>query len=168
MRQPVLVAGARTPIGKLPGSLSTLPAPDLTGAAIHAALERARITVDQVDAVMMGSVVQAGAGPNPARLAAACGGIPMCVPATTVNKLCLSGLTAIAQTAQQMVAGQAEVVVAGGAESMSNTPHLRPGSGRGPRYGRAPGRRWRCAPRSPDWTRLACLAWVGGRTLSKT
>lgn len=137
MAQPVLVAGARTPIGKLLGSLSTLPAPALGGAAIRAALDRAGLAADQVDAVIMGNVVQAGVGPNPARLAAAAGGIPMGVPATTVNKLCLSGLTAIAQAAQQILAGQSEVVVAGGMESMSNAPHLLPGSRRGFKYGAA-------------------------------
>jgi acetyl-CoA C-acetyltransferase len=135
MAQPVLVAGARTPIGKLLGSLSTLPAPALGGTAIRAALDRAGLAADQVDTVIMGNVVQAGVGPNPARLAAAAGGIPMGVPATTVNKLCLSGLTAIAQAAQQILAGQSEVVVAGGMESMSNAPHLLPGSRRGFKYG---------------------------------
>ncbi|HYZ54738.1 MAG TPA: acetyl-CoA C-acyltransferase [Streptosporangiaceae bacterium] len=135
MTQPVLVAGARTPIGKLLGSLSGLAAPALGGTAIRAALDRAGLAADQVDAVIMGNVVQAGVGPNPARLAAAAGGVPMAVPATTVNKLCLSGLTAIAQAAQQILAGQCEVVVAGGVESMSNAPHLLPGSRRGFKYG---------------------------------
>jgi acetyl-CoA C-acetyltransferase len=133
--QPVLVAGARTPIGKLLGSLSILSAPDLGAAAIRAALERAGVTGDRVDAVIMGNVVQAGAGPNPARLAAVRGGVPMRVPATTVNKLCLSGLTAIAQAAMQVAAGYSEVVVAGGMESMSNAPHLMPGVRAGLRYG---------------------------------
>jgi len=135
--QPVLVAGARTPVGKLLGSLSALPAPELAGRAIAAALERAGITGDQVDAVIMGNVIQAGVGPNPARLAAARGGIPMSVPATTVNKLCLSGLTAIAQAAQQILTGYSDVVVAGGMESMSNAPHLLAGSRRGIKYGDA-------------------------------
>jgi acetyl-CoA C-acetyltransferase len=138
MAQPVLVAGARTPIGKLLGSLSNLQAPALAGTAIRAALERAGLAPDEVDAVIMGNVVQAGVGPNPARLAAAAGGIPMGVPATTVNKLCLSGLTAIAQAAQQILAGQCEVVVAGGMESMSNAPHLLPRSRRSLRYGETP------------------------------
>jgi acetyl-CoA C-acetyltransferase len=135
MPQPVLVAGARTPIGKLLGSLSALPAPALGGIAVEAALRRAGITGDQVDAVILGNVVQAGAGPNPARLAAARGGIPMSVPATTVNKLCLSGLTAIAQAAQQVQAGYSRVVVAGGMESMSNAPYLSRDTRRGLRYG---------------------------------
>jgi acetyl-CoA C-acetyltransferase len=131
----VLVAGARTPIGKLLGSLAALPAPDLGGIAVEAALARAGITGDQVDAVILGNVVQAGAGPNPARLAAARGGIPMSVPATTVNKLCLSGLTAIAQAAQQVQLGYSQVVVAGGMESMTNAPHLMRDARRGWRYG---------------------------------
>jgi len=135
--QPVLVAGARTPIGKMLGGLSRLQAPALGGTAIRAALDRAGITGGQVDAVILGNVVQAGAGPNPARLAAVAGGVPMRVPATTVNKLCLSGLAAIAQAAQLVMTGYCEVVVAGGMESMSNAPHLLPGSRRGVRYGEA-------------------------------
>jgi len=130
MPQPVLVAGARTPIGKL-------PAPELAGTAIRAVLERAGITGDQVDAVIMGNVVQAGVGPNSARLSAAIGGIPMNVPAVTINKLCLSGLAAIAQAAQQITTGHSEVVLAGGVESMSNAPYILPGSRRGLRYGGA-------------------------------
>jgi acetyl-CoA C-acetyltransferase len=137
MSQPVLVAGARTPIGKMLGGLSRLQAPALGGTAIRAALDRAGINGDQVDAVIMGNVVQAGVGPNPARLAAVAGGVPMRVPATTVNKLCLSGLAAIAQAAQQVMTGYYEVVVAGGMESMSSAPHLLPGSRRGVRYGEA-------------------------------
>jgi acetyl-CoA C-acetyltransferase len=135
MPQPVLVAGARTPIGKLLGALAALPAPALGGVAIEAALARAGIAGDQVDAVLLGNVVQAGAGPNPARLAAARGGIPMSVPATTVNKLCLSGLAAIAQAAQLIQLGYARVVVAGGMESMSNAPYLLRDTRRGLRYG---------------------------------
>src|SRR5215469_5703952 len=135
MPQPVIVAGARTPIGKLLGALSSLTAPDLGGIAIAAALERAGIAGEQVDAVVFGNVVQAGVGPNPARLAAAKGGIPMTVPAVTVNKLCLSGLTAIAQAAMQVAAGYSEVVVAGGTESMSGAPYLVPGARGGLKYG---------------------------------
>jgi acetyl-CoA C-acetyltransferase len=135
MPQPVLVAGARTPIGRLLGSLSALPAAVLGGVAVRAALTRAGITGDQVDAVIMGNVVQAGVGPNPARLAAVAGGVPMGVPATTVNKLCLSGLSAIAQAAMQVAAGYSELVIAGGMESMSNAPHLLPGARAGLRYG---------------------------------
>jgi acetyl-CoA C-acetyltransferase len=135
MPQPVLVAGARTPVGKLLGALSPLSAPELAGTAIRAALERAGVGGDRVDTVIMGNVVQAGVGPNPARLSAASGGIPMWVPATTVNKLCLSGLTAIAQAATQVASGYSQVVVAGGTESMSNAPHLLPGARRGFKYG---------------------------------
>ncbi len=137
MPQPVLVAGARTPIGKLLGSLSSLPAPALGGEAVRAALTRAGIGGEQVDAVILGNVVQAGVGPNPARLAAVAGGIPMDVPAVTVNKLCLSGLASIAQAAMQVASGYSTVVVAGGLESMSNAPHLLPGVRAGLRYGSA-------------------------------
>ena len=135
MPQPVLVAGARTPIGRLLGSLSSQSAAALGAVAVRAALDRAGITGDQVDAVIMGNVVQAGVGPNPARLAAVGGGIPMTVPAVTVNKLCLSGLTAIAQAAMQVASGYSEIVVAGGMESMSNAPHLLPGARAGYKYG---------------------------------
>jgi acetyl-CoA C-acetyltransferase len=138
MPQPVIVAGARTPIGKLLGALAPLTAPQLAGAAIAAALDRAGITGDQVDSVILGNVIQAGVGPNPARLGAAAGGIPMSVPAATVNKLCLSGLAAIAQAAAQVASGYSEIVVAGGTESMTNAPHLLPGSRKGIRYGAVP------------------------------
>jgi acetyl-CoA C-acetyltransferase len=136
--QPVLLAGARTPIGRMLGSMSGLSAPELAGTAIRAALDRAGMTEAQVDAVIMGNVVQAGVGPNPARLAASCGGIPMDVPATTVNKLCLSGLAAVAQAAQLIAVGQCEVVVAGGMESMSNAPYLLARARRSLRYGDTP------------------------------
>ena len=135
MPQPVIVAGARTPVGKLNGALSTLSAAQLGGHAIAAALARAGIAGDQVDAVLFGNVVQAGVGPNLARLAAVEGGIPLVVPATTVNKLCLSGLTTIAYAAQQVTAGFYETVVAGGTESMTNAPHMVPGARRGFKYG---------------------------------
>jgi acetyl-CoA C-acetyltransferase len=135
MPQPVLVAGARTPVGKLLGSLSSQSAVALGAVAVRAALERAGITGEQVDAVIMGNVVQAGVGPNPARLAAAGGGIPMTVPAVTVNKLCLSGLAAIAQAAMQVASGYSEIVVAGGMESMSGAPHLLRGARAGYKYG---------------------------------
>ena len=138
MPQPVIVAGARTPIGKLLGALAPLSAPQLAGAAIAAALDRAGITGEQVDAVIIGNVIQAGVGPNPARLGAVAGGIPMRVPAITVNKLCLSGLAAIAQAAALVTAGYNEIVVAGGTESMTNAPHLALGSRKGVKYGSAP------------------------------
>ena len=137
MPQPVIVAGARTPIGKLLGALAPLTAAQLAGTAIAAALDRAGITGDQVDGVIFGNVVQAGVGPNPARLGADLGGIPMRAPALTVNKLCLSGMSAIAQAAAQVAAGYSDIVVAGGTESMTNAPHLLPGSRKGIKYGSA-------------------------------
>ena len=120
----VIVSGARTPMGRLLGSLKDFSAADLGGVAITAALERAGITGDQVDYVIMGHVIQAGAGQNPARPAAVAGGIPMSVPSFTLNKVCLSGLDAIALADQLIRAGEFEVVVAGGMESMTQAPHL--------------------------------------------
>ncbi|PWI12114.1 acetyl-CoA C-acyltransferase [Streptomyces sp. NWU339] len=137
MSDSVIVAGRRTPIGKLSGALAAVSAPELGGAAIQAALEDADIPGADVDAVIMGTVVQAGVGPNPARLAAARAGIPMSVPASTVNKLCLSGLHAIALADALIKAGHHEVVVAGGMESMTNAPHLLESSRRGWKYGSA-------------------------------
>ena len=126
----VIVGGARTPIGKLLGGLSSLSAADLGGIAIRAALERAGLSGDEVDYVMMGQVLQAGAGQIPARQAAVAGGIPMSVPAMTINKVCLSGLDAIALADQLIRAGEFDIVVAGGMESMTNAPHLLPSRGR--------------------------------------
>ncbi|MGW1783753.1 acetyl-CoA C-acyltransferase [Streptomyces sp. NPDC002143] len=137
MQEAVLVAGARTPIGRLLGMFAEVSAPDLGGLAIREALSRARLTGADVDAVVMGTVVQAGVGPNPARLAAARGGVPMSVPATTLNKLCLSGLTSVAYAAQLVAMGRHEVVVAGGMESMTSAPHLVPGARWGFGYGSA-------------------------------
>src|SRR5438270_2490256 len=131
----VLVSGARTPIGKLLGSLGGFQAVDLGGVAIEAALSRAGISGDQVDYVIMGQVLQAGAGQIPARQAAVKGGIPMTVPALTVNKVCLSGLDAIALADQLIGAGEFDVVIAGGMESMTNAPHLLPGARAGYKYG---------------------------------
>ncbi len=131
----VIVAGARTPIGKLSGSLKSFTAMDLGGFAIKAALERAGITGDAVEYVIMGHVIQAGAGQITARQAAIKGGIPMTVPALTVNKVCLSGLNAIALADLYISSGQYDVVVAGGMESMTNGPHLLPGARAGYRYG---------------------------------
>jgi acetyl-CoA C-acetyltransferase len=131
----VIVGGARTPIGKLLGSLGDFPAVDLGGIAIDAALSRAGITGDVVDYVIMGQVLQAGAGQITARQAAVKGGIPMTVPALTINKVCLSGLDAIALADQLIGAGEFDVVVAGGMESMSKAPHLLPGARRGYKYG---------------------------------
>jgi acetyl-CoA acetyltransferase family protein len=134
----VIIAGARTPIGRLLGSLSGLSATNLGAIAIREALARSAIPATDVDAVIMGNVVQAGVGPNPARQAAVEGGIGFEVPATTLNKLCLSGLSAIAYADQLIRLGQHEVVVAGGFESMTNAPHLVLGSRKGTKYG--PGR----------------------------
>jgi acetyl-CoA C-acetyltransferase len=130
-----LVSSARTAVGKLSGSLATLPAADLGGAAIAAALERAGIAPDQVDHVIVGHVLQAGQGQNPARQAAVKAGIPMHVPAVTVNKVCLSGIHAIYLANQMIAAGDADIVVAAGMESMTQAPHLLPGSRRGYRLG---------------------------------
>jgi acetyl-CoA C-acetyltransferase len=131
----VIVGGARTPIGKLSGALKGFSAVDLGGIAIGAALERTGITGDQVDYVIMGHVLQAGAGQITARQAAVKGGIPMTVPAVTVNKVCLSGLDAIALADQLIGYGEFEIVVAGGMESMTNAPHLLPGARAGYRLG---------------------------------
>ncbi|MFJ4437234.1 acetyl-CoA C-acetyltransferase [Streptomyces sp. NPDC088923] len=131
----VIVAGARTPMGRLLGSLKTLSGADLGGFAIKAALERAGIGGEQVQYVIMGQVLQAGAGQIPARQAAVKAGIPMSVPALTVNKVCLSGLDAIALADQLIRAGEFDIVVAGGQESMTNAPHLLPNSRAGHKYG---------------------------------
>jgi len=131
----VIVAGARTPIGRLLGGLKSLTAADLGGVAIKGALEKAGVSAEQVDYVIMGQVIQAGAGQNPARTAAVAGGIPMNVPAITINKVCLSGLNAIATADQLIRAGECEIVVAGGMESMTNAPHLLPKSREGFKYG---------------------------------
>jgi acetyl-CoA C-acetyltransferase len=131
----VIVAGARTPIGRLLGSLKGFAAVDLGAVAIKAALERAGVTGDQVDYVIMGHVLQAGAGQIPSRQAAVKAGIPMNVPSLTINKVCLSGLDAIALADQLIRAGEFEIVVAGGMESMTNAPHLLPKSRHGYKYG---------------------------------
>jgi acetyl-CoA C-acetyltransferase len=133
----VIVAGARTPIGKLSGALGAFCAAELGAVAIRAALERAGVAGGEVDYVIMGQVLLAGTGQVPARQAATAAGIPMSVPATVVNKVCLSGLNAIYQADLMISAGDAEVVVAGGMESMTNAPHLLLGARRGYRLGGA-------------------------------
>jgi acetyl-CoA C-acetyltransferase len=133
----VIVAGARTPIGKLSGAFASFSAMDLGGFAIAAALERAGVRADQVDYVFMGQVLQAGQGQITARQAAVRAGIPMTVPATTVNKVCLSGLNTIYLADQMIANGDAEIVVAGGMESMTRAPHLLPGAREGFRLGDA-------------------------------
>ncbi len=137
MTTSVIIAGARTPIGRLLGSLSGLSASDLGGIAIREALSRAGVAPSDVDAVIMGNVVQAGVGPNPARQAAIAGGIGFEVPAITLNKLCLSGLSAIAHADQLIRLGEHEIIVAGGFESMTNAPHMLLGSRKGTKYGAA-------------------------------
>ncbi len=131
----VIVAGARTPMGRLQGSLSSLPATALAGVAVKAAVERSGLTAEDVGYAIVGQVLQAGAGQSPARQAAVAGGLPMAVPALAVNKVCLSGLTAVALADQLIRAGEVDVVVAGGMESMSQAPHLLPGSRAGHTYG---------------------------------
>lgn len=131
----VIVGGARTPVGRLMGSLGGFSGSDLGGIAIKGALERAGITGDQVEYVIMGQVLTAGAGQIPARQAAVAGGIPMSVPALTINKVCLSGLDAIALADQIIRAGVVDVVVAGGQESMTQAPHMLEKSRTGFKYG---------------------------------
>jgi acetyl-CoA C-acetyltransferase len=134
-RSSVIVAGARTPMGRLLGSLAGFSAADLGGLAIAGALARAGVAAESVQYVIMGQVLTAGAGQIPARQAAVKAGIPMTVPALTINKVCLSGLDAIALADQVIRAGEVDVVVAGGQESMSRAPHLLSGSREGFRYG---------------------------------
>jgi acetyl-CoA C-acetyltransferase len=131
----VIVAGARTPIGRLLGGLKGQSAAELGGVAIQGALQKAGVSGDLVDYVIMGHVIQAGAGQNPARTAAVKGGVPMNVPSITINKVCLSGVNAIAMADQLIRAGEHEIVVAGGMESMTNAPHLLPKSRDGFKYG---------------------------------
>lgn len=131
----VIVSGARTPIGRLLGSLKDFQATDLGGIAIKAALERAGISGDQVGYVIMGQVLQAGAGQIPSRQAAVKAGVPMNVPSITINKVCLSGLDSIALADQLIRAGEFDIVVAGGMESMTGAPHLLPKSRAGFKYG---------------------------------
>lgn len=135
MSTSVIVAGARTPIGRLLGGLKDQSAADLGGVAIKGALDKAGVTGEQVEYVIMGHVIQAGAGQITARQAAVKGGIPMDVPAITINKVCLSGINAIALADQLIRAGEHEIVVAGGMESMTQAPHLLPGSRSGFKYG---------------------------------
>ncbi|MGI9197664.1 MAG: acetyl-CoA C-acetyltransferase [Candidatus Nanopelagicales bacterium] len=141
----VIVAGARTPMGRLLGSLKGFSAADLGGVAIRGALERAGVAPHQVDYVIMGQVLQAGTGQITARQAAVKAGIPMSVPALTINKVCLSGIDAIALADQLIRAGEFEIVVAGGMESMTNAPHLLMGSREGVKYG--------------DWTMVDSMAF---------
>jgi len=131
----VIVGGARTPFGKVSGQFAALTAVQLGTAAIQGALQNAKVAPEQVDAVLMGQVLQAGAGQNPARQSAIAAGIPWSVNAATINKVCLSGLQAVIDAARLIRLGEAEVVVAGGQESMTRAPHLLPGSRLGWPYG---------------------------------
>ncbi|MGW4739581.1 acetyl-CoA C-acetyltransferase [Nocardia xishanensis] len=135
MTTTVIVSGARTPVGRLLGGLKDFSGSDLGGFAIKAALEKGGVAPEQVDYVIMGQVLTAGAGQIPARQAAAAAGIPMDVPALTLNKVCLSGINAIALADQLIRAGEYEIVVAGGQESMSQAPHLLEKSREGFKYG---------------------------------
>ncbi len=135
MSRSVIVAGSRTAIGKLSGAFATLSAQELGGAAIKAVLERAGVDPATVDVVLMGQVVQAGQGQITARQAAVKGGIPMTVNATTINKVCLSGLQTIYLADLMIRAGEADVIIAGGMESMTNAPYLLPGARAGYRIG---------------------------------
>ena len=131
----VILAGARTPQGRLNGQLAPFTAVELGSKAIAAAVARSGVDVGDVDRVIMGQVLQAGAGQNPARQSAVGGGIGWNVPAVTINKVCLSGLTAVIDAARLIRSGEASVVVAGGQESMTRAPHILPGSRQGWAYG---------------------------------
>ena len=131
----VILAGSRTPIGRFNGALASVSATDLGAAAIKGALKRAGLTGSDIDYVIMGEVLQAGVGQIPARQAAAKAGIPLDVPAITINKVCLSGLDAVALADQLIRAGEFTTIVAGGMESMSRAPHLLMGSRAGHKYG---------------------------------
>ena len=143
----VILAGARTPMGRLQGSLAGQSAADLGGVAIAAAIERSQLPAEDIDYVIMGQVLQAGTGQNAARQAAIKGGLGMGIPALTINKVCLSGIDAIALADQLIRAGEFDAVVAGGMESMSGAPHLLVGSREGVKYG--------------DWTMVDALAFDG-------
>ncbi|AUS35449.1 acetyl-CoA C-acetyltransferase [Rhodococcus sp. 1.20] len=135
MTSSVIVAGARTPMGRLLGSLKDLSGSDLGGIAIKGALDKSGVAPEQVDYVIMGQVLTAGAGQMPARQAAVAAGIPMNVPALSINKVCLSGIDAIALADQLIRAGEFDIVVAGGQESMSRAPHMLEKSREGFKYG---------------------------------
>ena len=132
----VIISGVRTPVGKFQGSLSDFSAPQLGAMVVREAVKRAGIEADQVDECIMGNVVSAGLGQNPARQAALLGGIPPHVGAMTINKVCGSGLKAVALAAQAIQTGNSNIVVAGGMESMTNAPYLLPQARKGYRYSR--------------------------------
>ncbi|MEY3493493.1 MAG: hypothetical protein RL413_911, partial [Actinomycetota bacterium] len=130
-----IVAGARTPIGKMSGALASFTAADLGGVAISAALQRAGVAPNEVEHVIMGQVLMAGQGQVPSRQAAVKAGIPMSVPAVNINKVCLSGINAIYLADQMIQAGDADIVIAGGMESMTQAPYIAAGARGGFRYG---------------------------------
>ena len=134
-REAVIVSAVRTPVGKFQGGLASLSAPRLGAIVVEEAVRRAGVAPDAVDECIMGNVVSAGLGQNPARQAALFGGLPPTVGALTINKVCGSGLKAVALAAQAIQVGNAEVVVAGGMESMSNAPYLLPQARQGFRHG---------------------------------
>lgn len=152
MDEIVIVSAARTPFGKFGGSLASFSAPQLGGLAIKEALRRANLSGDQVDEAIMGIVVPAGVGQVPARQAAVAGGIPHNVPSFTLNKVCGSALKAVTLGTQIIKAGDADTIVAGGMESMSNAPYL------------VPGARWAsgCSMASwwTPWSKTACGARI--------
>ena len=135
MSDAFLLSAARTPIGKFLGELSSLPAPALGAIALAEALRRAQARPEAVDEVVMGCVLQAGVGQNPARQAALRAGLPPTISACTINKVCGSGLEAVMRAAQAVRAGDAQLIAAGGMESMSNAPHLLPGTRTGWKFG---------------------------------
>lgn len=135
---PVILSGARTPFGRFRGGLTPFSSSDLGAHAIRSALERAGVAPQQIDAVIVGQVIQAGAGQGPARQASLAAGIGWDVPTVTINKLCLSGLTAVIDAARMIRAGEADFIVAAGQESMTNAPHLVPGLRAGVVIGEAP------------------------------
>src|SRR5467141_2661644 len=137
MEQPVILGAVRTPIGKFQGGLSSFAATDLGAKAVAEAVRRAGIEPQQVDEIIMGNVVSAGLGQNPARQAGLKGGLDSRVAAMTINKVCGSGLKAVALAAQGIQTGDVELVVAGGMESMTNAPYLLPQLRRGHRFGHA-------------------------------
>ncbi len=159
-----IVAGARTPIGKMSGALASLSAAELGGLAIKAALERAGVAPEEVEHVLMGQVLMAGQGQVPSRQAAVKAGIPMSVPSVNINKVCLSGLNTIYLADQMIAAGDADIVIAGGMESMTNAPYLAAGarswlSLRQHRARRRDHQRWSvvCVRRVPDGSRHRAL-----------
>ena len=131
----VIVAAARTAVGKFGGSLAKVPASELGATVLRALLERSKLQGDQIGEVILGQVLQAGTGQNPARQAVIKGGLPNSVPAMTINKVCGSGLKAVMLAAQAIRDGDSEIVIAGGQESMSMSPHVLPNSRDGQRMG---------------------------------